>query len=97
MTHTHTVTVTECGAESVISLSDTHTHTHCPFTVLPKVFVSRCHFLQQVGDVVRHIRHLGTLTAVTDAMKVTLRQSLKDTGATDLTRQHGEAGGDAES
>lgn len=71
-------------------------HAHCPSTVLPKVFVSRCHFLQQVGDVVRHIRHLGTLTAVTDAMKVTLRENLKDTGATDSSRQHGEAGGDGE-
>lgn len=56
--------------------------------LLPKVFIGGCHLLQQVGDVIGHIRHLGTLTAVTDALEVLLRSNQKT-----LTQQHGEAGG----
>lgn len=64
------------------SVSDTHR------LLLPKVFISGCHLLQQVGDVIRHIRHLGTFTAVTDALEVFLRSNQET-----LTQKHGEAGG----
>lgn len=59
---------TPCRPKSVISLSGTQAAREP--SVLPKVFVGWCHFLQQVGDVVRHIRHLGTLTAVSGTMEI---------------------------
>lgn len=46
----------------------TVSHTHCN-SVLPKVFVSGCHFLQQVGDIVGNAGHPGTLTPVSGSKR----------------------------